>query len=143
MTNIKVSSVFTVELLISLGVTENVYDQLCKNGKLCLLDTIYNMIIEQDKSSSNLVVPLPSILFLVEQFKRRNFYILKTSDKYADLLEPCEVSKLLDIVSAASSRDLYMESLQKDRSLLIDCTCKCSFFNWYQFYRALKALVTL
>lgn len=69
---------------------------------------------------------MPCLKFMVEQLKRRSFLILKTSAHYADSLEPREVSKLIEVVACASSKDPYIAELQSDKSLLIDCTCKCT-----------------
>lgn len=113
-------------LLRAEGYLQSVYKQLQHQPRLFVLDAIFEVVGckpgEVDGSVNLPNLPPDTILFLAEEFKRRSFFILKTVEKYVNEIEPMEVAKLLEVIASASGKSPYLEELQKDKSLLIDCT---------------------
>lgn len=130
--------VYATELFLSTpDVFEESYPSLDIECRLRLLEICHDILLSlpenapkvEDKKRKDLPkaeparkILVPCLKFMVEQLKRRSFLILKTSAHYADSLEPREVSKLIEVVACASSKEPYMAELQSDKSLLIDCT---------------------
>ncbi|KAJ1523833.1 hypothetical protein ONE63_010391 [Megalurothrips usitatus] len=130
--------VYATELFLSTpDVFEESYPTLDIECRLKLLEVCHDILLsmpenvakvddkkkkEMAKSEPTRKILMSSLKFMVEQLKRRSFLILKTSAHYADSLEPREVSKLIEVVACASSKEPYVTELQSDKSLLIDCT---------------------
>ncbi|KAK3919013.1 Ataxin-10 [Frankliniella fusca] len=129
--------VYATELFLSTpDVFEESYPSLDIECRLRLLEVCHDIFLSmpetstkvEDKKKKEIVkseptrkILMPTLKFMVEQLKRRSFLILKTSAHYADSLEPREVSKLIEVVACASSKEPYITELQSDKSLLIDC----------------------
>ncbi|GLV40464.1 uncharacterized protein CBL_04264 [Carabus blaptoides fortunei] len=105
-----------LELLICKNVISNVYNDLDSELRLTLLENIYSMMIDD-----SIVIPCELIRVFVQHFKRKSDCILKTVVDYLKNIEPIEIARLLDCISSASSKELYLPILQEDKSLLINC----------------------
>ncbi|KAE8746627.1 hypothetical protein FOCC_FOCC006611 [Frankliniella occidentalis] len=132
--------VYATELFLSTpDVFEESYPSLDIECRLRLLEICHDILLsmpemsikvedkkkkEGVKSEPTRKILMPTLKFMVEQLKRRSFLILKTSAHYADSLEPREVSKLIEVVACASSKEPYITELQSDKSLLIDFLLK-------------------
>lgn len=130
--------VYATELFLSTpDVFEESYPSLDIECRLRLLEICHEILLSMPESTTKVEdkkkkelsrseptrkILMPCMKFMVEQLKRRSFLILKTSAHYADSLEPREVSKLIEVVACASSKEPYLSELQSDKSLLIDCT---------------------
>ncbi|XP_067001630.2 ataxin-10 [Anabrus simplex] len=115
-------ALFTVELLLARdGYLQTVYNELKGERKLFLLEAIHSMLSSNEEKSTLHKVPVSSVVYLAQQFKTRSDCILKTIEHYAEQLEPMEVAKLLELIASASSNNPYLQELQKDKSLLINC----------------------
>ncbi|XP_049787414.1 ataxin-10 [Schistocerca cancellata] len=118
---------FIADMLVRTeGYLQSVYKELQYKPRLFVLDAVFEAVGckpgEIDEPVKLPTIQPDTILFLAEEFKRRSFFILKTVDKYVDEIEPLEVAKLLEVIASASGKSPYLEELQKDKSLLIDCT---------------------
>ncbi|KAI4468588.1 ataxin-10 [Holotrichia oblita] len=107
---------FLLELFIknvSLNTTYISYS--AENRMLCL--EMMKEIMNKDKTW----VTQELLDVLSEQFKKKSDCILKTVTNYLKEIEPFEVTLLLDVLAGVSSDESYVQFLQKDKSLLINC----------------------
>jgi hypothetical protein len=112
---------FTVELLLlDEGYLPKVYEKVDAMCRLFILDSLQSIV----STDSDTCVPVTSILFLVKRFKDCCDCILKTCEKYVEVLEPIEVSRLLQLLASVSANSKYQSELQRDLSLLITCSSK-------------------
>jgi hypothetical protein len=107
-------------LLSDEGYLPKVYEKVDAMCRLFILDSLQSIV----STDGNTCVPVTSILFLVKQFKDCCDCILKTCEKYVEVLEPIEVSKLLQLLASMSASSKYQSELQRDLSLLITCSSK-------------------
>lgn len=105
-----------LELLICKNVITNVYNDLDSELRLTLLENIYGMMVED-----SIEIPCELICVFIDNFKRKSDCILKTVIDYLKNIEPLEIARLLDCISSASSKELYLPTLQEDKSLVINC----------------------
>lgn len=84
--------------------------------RLTLLENIYGMMVED-----SIEIPCELICVFIDNFKRKSDCILKTVIDYLKNIEPLEIARLLDCISSASSKELYLPTLQEDKSLVINC----------------------
>jgi len=120
---------FIVELLLSdEGYLPKVYEKVDAMCRLFILDSLHSIV----STDSNTSVPVTSILFLVRQFKDCCDCILKTCEKYVEVLEPVEVSKLLQLLASVSASSKYQSELQRDSSLLITCSSKLILSSFFK-----------
>lgn len=101
---------------------EKLYNRLEPDTKILILNLAYNILTCIETQDINVSVNF--IKFISHEFKIKSDCILKTVDKYVNSIEPQEVVYLLDIIATASSMEAYMECLQSDTSLFINCACK-------------------
>ncbi|XP_077287529.1 uncharacterized protein LOC143912170 isoform X2 [Arctopsyche grandis] len=98
---------------------EKLYSRLEPDTKILILNLAYDILMCIETQDINVSVNF--IKFIAHEFKVKSDCILKTVDKYVNTIEPQEVVFLLDIVATASSMDAYMDCLQSDVSLFINC----------------------
>jgi hypothetical protein len=118
-----------VELLLSdEGYLPKAYEKVDAMCRLFILDSLQTVVT----TDSDTCVPVTSIMFLVKRFKDCCDCILKTCEKYAEVLEPIEVSKLLQLLASVSAGSRYQSELQRDSSLLITCSSKLMVVHFLQ-----------
>lgn len=105
-----------LEVLIRENVITKFYNDFSPDLRLALLENIYTIILEEI-----LEIPIDSILILIDCFKKKSDCILKTVSDYLRNIEPIEVARLLDCIASISGREKYLEKIQADKSLLINC----------------------
>lgn len=117
-----------IEYLIGVENTyiERLYSKLDPECRMLVLNLAYNILMSTESQDINVSVNF--VKFMAHEFKSKSDCILKTVDKYVNTIEPQEVVFLLEIVATASSMDTYMDCLQSDPSLFINCACKCQIF---------------
>lgn len=110
-----------IEYLIGVENTyiEKLYSKLEPECRMLVLNLAYNILMSTESQDINVSVNF--VRFMSHEFKNKSDCILKTVDKYVNRIEPQEVVFLLEIIATASSMDAYMESLQSDTSLFINC----------------------
>lgn len=119
-----------IEYLIGVENTyiEKLYPKLDAECRLLVLNLAYINLMSTDSQDINVSVNF--IKFISHEFKMKSDCVLKTVDKYVNSIEPQEVVFLLEIIATASSMDAYMDYLQSDTSLFINCSCKI-FFKFF------------
>ncbi|XP_004923792.2 ataxin-10 isoform X2 [Bombyx mori] len=110
-----------IEYLIGVENTyiEKLYSKLEPECRMLVLNLAYNILMATDSQDINVSVNF--VKFMAHEFKSKSDCILKTVDKYVNTIEPQEVVFLLEIIATASSMDAYMDCLQSDTSLFINC----------------------
>lgn len=110
-----------IEYLIGVENTyiEKLYSKLEPECRMLILNLAYNILMATDSQDINVSVNF--VKFISHEFKSKSDCILKTVDKYVTTIEPQEVVFLLEIIATASSMDAYMDCLQSDTSLFINC----------------------
>lgn len=113
-----------IEYLIGVENTyiEKLYSKLEPECRMLVLNLAYNILMATESQDINVSVNF--VKFIAHEFKSKSDCILKTVDKYVNTIEPQEVVFLLEIIATASSMDAYMDCLQSDTSLFINCACK-------------------
>lgn len=113
-----------IEYLIGVENTyiEKLYSKLEPECRMLVLNLAYNILMSTESQDINVSVNF--VKFMAHEFKSKSDCILKTIDKYVNTIEPQEVVFLLEIIATASSMDAYMDCLQGDTSLFINCACK-------------------
>lgn len=120
-----------IEYLIGVENTyiEKLYSKLEPECRMLVLNLAYNILMSTESQDINVSVNF--VKFMAHEFKSKSDCILKTVDKYVNSIEPQEVVFLLEIIATASSMDTYMDCLQSDSSLFINCACKFEFYLSY------------
>ncbi|OWR51347.1 putative Ataxin-10 [Danaus plexippus plexippus] len=110
-----------IEYLIGVENTyiEKLYSKLDPECRMLVLNLAYNILMSNESQDINVSVNF--VKFMAHEFKSKSDCILKTVDKYVNTIEPQEVVFLLEIIATASSMDAYMDCLQSDTSLFINC----------------------
>ncbi|KAJ8720613.1 hypothetical protein PYW08_006078 [Mythimna loreyi] len=110
-----------IEYLIGVENTyiEKLYSKLDPECRMLVLNLAYNILMSTESQDINVSVNF--VKFMAHEFKSKSDCILKTVDKYVNSIEPQEVVFLLEIIATASSMDAYMDCLQTDSSLFINC----------------------
>ncbi|KAJ0172773.1 hypothetical protein K1T71_011912 [Dendrolimus kikuchii] len=110
-----------IEYLIGVENTyiEKLYSKLDPECRMLVLNFAYNILMSMESQDINVSVNF--VKFMAHEFKSKSDCILKTVDKYVNTIEPQEVVFLLEIIATASSMDAYMDCLQSDTSLFINC----------------------
>ncbi|XP_053616340.1 ataxin-10 [Plodia interpunctella] len=110
-----------IEYLIGVENTyiEKLYSKLDPECRMLVLNLAYNILMSTESQDINVSVNF--VKFMAHEFKSKSDCILKTVDKYVNTIEPQEVVFLLEIIATASSMDTYMDCLQSDTSLFINC----------------------
>ncbi|CAG9129849.1 hypothetical protein JYU34_010537 [Plutella xylostella] len=110
-----------IEYLIGVENTyiEKLYSKLDPECRMLVLNLAYNILMSTESQDINVSVNF--VKFMAHEFKNKSDCILKTVDTYVNGIEPQEVVFLLEIVATASSMDAYMDCLQSDTSLFINC----------------------
>lgn len=110
-----------IEYLIGVENTyiEKLYSKLEPECRMLVLNLAYNILMSTESQDINVSVNF--VKFMAHEFKSKSDCILKTVDKYVNNIEPQEVVFLLEIIATASSMDTYMDCLQTDSSLFINC----------------------
>ncbi|CAK1542729.1 unnamed protein product [Leptosia nina] len=110
-----------IEYLIGVENTyiEKLYSKLEPECRMLVLNLAYNILMSTETQDINVSVNF--VKFMAHEFKSKSDCILKTIDKYVNTIEPQEVVFLLEIIATASSMDTYMDCLQSDTSLFINC----------------------
>lgn len=110
-----------IEYLIGVENTyiEKLYSKLDPECRMLVLNLAYNILMSTESQDINVSVNF--VKFMAHEFKTKSDCILKTVDKYVNTIEPQEVVFLLEIIATASSMDTYMDCLQSDTSLFINC----------------------
>ncbi|CAH2979250.1 unnamed protein product [Chilo suppressalis] len=110
-----------IEYLIGVENTyiEKLYSKLDPECRILVLNLAYNILMSTESQDINVSVNF--VKFMAHEFKSKSDCILKTVDKYVNSIEPQEVVFLLEIIATASSMDAYMDCLQGDTSLFINC----------------------
>ncbi|XP_063622579.1 ataxin-10 [Cydia splendana] len=110
-----------IEYLIGVENTyiEKLYSKLDPECRMLVLNLAYNILMSTESQDINVSVNF--VKFMAHEFKTKSDCILKTVDKYVNTIEPQEVVFLLEIIATASSMDAYMDCLQSDTSLFINC----------------------
>ncbi|CAG4938155.1 unnamed protein product [Parnassius apollo] len=110
-----------IEYLIGVENTyiEKLYAKLDPECRMLVLNLAYNILMSTESQDINVSVNF--VKFMAHEFKSKSDCILKTVDKYLNSIEPQEVVFLLEIIATASSMDAYMDCLQNDTSLFINC----------------------
>ncbi|CAF4952550.1 unnamed protein product [Pieris macdunnoughi] len=110
-----------IEYLIGVENTyiEKLYSKLEPESRMLVLNLAYNILMSTESQDINVSVNF--VKFMAHEFKSKSDCILKTIDKYVNTIEPQEVVFLLEIIATASSMDTYMDCLQSDTSLFINC----------------------
>ncbi|XP_045453389.1 ataxin-10 [Melitaea cinxia] len=110
-----------IEYLIGVESTyiEKLYSKLDPECRMLVLNLAYNILMSTESQDINVSVNF--VKFMAHEFKMKSDCILKTVDKYVNTIEPQEVVFLLEIIATASSMDTYMDCLQSDTSLFINC----------------------
>lgn len=110
-----------IEYLIGVENTyiEKLYSKLDPECRMLVLNLAYNTLMSTESQDINVSVNF--VKFMAHEFKTKSDCILKTVDKYVEAIEPQEVVFLLEIIATASSMDAYMDCLQSDSSLFINC----------------------
>ncbi|XP_049878642.1 ataxin-10 isoform X2 [Pectinophora gossypiella] len=110
-----------IEYLIGVENTyiEKLYSKMEPESRMLVLNLAYNILMSTESQDINVSVNF--VKFMAHEFKNKSDCILKTVDKYVNTIEPQEVVFLLDIIATASSMDAYMDCLQGDTSLFINC----------------------
>ncbi|XP_069362243.1 uncharacterized protein [Maniola hyperantus] len=110
-----------IEYLIGVENTyiEKLYSKLDPECRMLVLNLAYNILMSTETQDINVSVNF--VKFMAHEFKSKSDCILKTVDKYVNTIEPQEVVFLLEIIATASSMDTYMDCLQSDTSLFINC----------------------
>lgn len=98
---------------------EKLYSKLDPECRMLVLNLAYNILMSSESQDINVSVNF--VKFMAHEFKSKSDCILKTVDKYVNNIEPQEVVFLLEIIATASSMDAYMDCLQSDNSLFINC----------------------
>ncbi|CAB3241707.1 unnamed protein product [Arctia plantaginis] len=98
---------------------EKLYSKLEPECRMLVLNLAYNILMSSESQDINVSVNF--VKFMAHEFKSKSDCILKTVDKYVNNIEPQEVVFLLEIIATASSMDAYMDCLQSDSSLFINC----------------------
>lgn len=129
-------------LLRQPDILQNAYNDMDTNDKLYLLKIIYNEISEDAyKSEAKRTFPKDTIEFLSQRFCRRSDLILKTVDTYLREMEPAEIIILLDILATLTSESSEEYNFLKDhKSLLINCTCECTYSLMLRKYLTMRLL---
>lgn len=129
-------------LLHQPNVLQNAYNAMNIEDKLYLLEIIYNEISESVyESKAEQIFSKDTIEFLLERFCRKSDLILHTVDMYSNEMEPTEIVILLNILgtlTSASSEECSF--LSNCKSLLINCTCECTFSVTYFLLRLKQCL---
>ncbi|XP_014218473.1 ataxin-10 [Copidosoma floridanum] len=105
---------------------KDIYEEVSIDDRLYLLDIIHQEVRSVAYNEGNhgaYVMPIETIEFLADNFKKKSDLILKTVDTHVKNLEPTEVTILLDILGVLTSNSHLEECkrLQEDKSLLINC----------------------
>ncbi|XP_063832017.1 ataxin-10 [Ostrinia nubilalis] len=110
-----------IEYLIGVENTyiEKLFSKLEPECRMLVLNLAYNILMSTESQDINVSVNF--VKFMAHEFKSKSDCILKTVDKYVTAIEPQEVVFLLEIIATASSMDAYMDCLQGDTSLFINC----------------------
>ncbi|XP_038218920.1 ataxin-10 [Zerene cesonia] len=110
-----------IEYLIGVENTyiEKLFSKLDPECRMLVLNLAYNILMSTESQDINVSVNF--VKFMAHEFKHKSDCILKTVDKYVNTIEPQEVVFLLEIIATASSMDAYMDCLQSDTSLFINC----------------------
>ncbi|XP_052744795.1 ataxin-10 [Bicyclus anynana] len=110
-----------IEYLIGVENTyiEKLYSKLDPDCRMLVLNLAYNILMSTETQDINVSVNF--VKFMAHEFKSKSDCILKTVDKYVNSIEPQEVVFLLEIIATASSMDTFMDCLQSDTSLFINC----------------------
>ncbi|KOB75616.1 putative Ataxin-10, partial [Operophtera brumata] len=110
-----------IEYLIGVENTyiEKLYSKLEPESRMLVLNLAYNILMSTESQDINVSVNF--VKFMAHEFKSKSDCVLKTVDKYVNTIEPQEVVFLLEIIATASSMDAYMDCLQSDTSLFINC----------------------
>lgn len=107
---------------------ENVYGEMPIEDRLYLLEIFHQESRETGSSSEPLEFSPELVSFLSKCFKRKSDLVLKTVNTYLNGTEPMEIMILLDILGALTSRTSkdknFVDNIQDDKSLLINCICK-------------------
>ncbi|XP_063238575.1 ataxin-10 [Bacillus rossius redtenbacheri] len=111
-------ALFTLELFLRReGFLPDVYGRLGAEHRLFLLAAAHGMLGEGRGGP-----PTRSVAFLAGRLKQGADDILGTcEERSVDRPEPREVAGLLELVASASGQSPYLEHLQQDTSLLVDC----------------------
>ncbi|KAJ8674372.1 hypothetical protein QAD02_005634 [Eretmocerus hayati] len=126
MSDIQAALDTVILLLKDSSYLKDIYDEISIDDRLYLLDIIHEEIRavaydEENKNDSWL--PVESIEFLTDKFKKKSDLILKTSDSQMNNIEPTEVTILLKILGVMTSNPNLeaCKKLREDKSLLISC----------------------
>ncbi|RLU24035.1 hypothetical protein DMN91_004244 [Ooceraea biroi] len=101
------------------NVFEDVYSSIGVDGKLDLLEVIYNELWESWETNDDVTFTQDQAEFLALTFCERSDLILKTVDTYVNSVEPREVILTLDILGLLTS--LKYKILTNAKRLLINC----------------------
>lgn len=97
-----------------------IYKSLDEKEKLWTLYHISDYLKETEKKK-----PISSGLLklIIDEFKMKSDCILKTLESYVNGVNPTEICGLLEIISAASSNNVYGWILKSDGSLFLNVGC--------------------
>ncbi|XP_075217579.1 ataxin-10 isoform X2 [Lycorma delicatula] len=102
------------ELLLKHGEMEKLYHYATNDQRLMLLSTV-----KENKLREN--VPDNCIKYMIDLFKKQSDNILKIVGDYVEKIEPLEICLLLETLASLSGESKYLEILQCDKSLFINC----------------------
>ncbi|OXU26224.1 hypothetical protein TSAR_015649 [Trichomalopsis sarcophagae] len=105
---------------------KDIYDEISIDDRLYLLDIIHQEVrsfVYNEENKNTHWLPIESIEFLSDKFKKKSDLILKTVNSELNNIEPTEVTILIDILGVLTSNPKLDEckKLQEDKSLLINC----------------------
>lgn len=115
---------------------KDIYDEISIDDRLYLLDIIHQEVrsfVYNEANKNSYWLPIESIEFLSDKFKKKSDLILKTVDSQLNNIEPTEVTILIDILGVLTSNPKLDEckKLQEDKSFLINCICKYILTSHY------------
>lgn len=97
-----------------------IYKSLDEKEKLWTLYHIADYLKETEKKKQ---ISSGLLKLIVDEFKLKSDCILKTMESYVNGVNPNEICALLEIISAASSQNVYAWVLKSDGSLFLNIGC--------------------
>lgn len=98
----------------------DIYKSLEEKEKLWTLYHISDYLKETEKKKQ---ISSGLLKLIVDEFKMKSDCILKTLESYVNGVNPNEICALLEIISAASSQNVYGWILKSDGSLFLNIGC--------------------
>lgn len=106
---------------------KDIYEEITIDNKLYLLDIVHQEVSSASNAQGkSYKLPMEAVEFLSNKFKAKSDLILKTAEAQINMMDPTEVTILLDILGVMTTNPEFevFKKLQEDKSLLLNCICK-------------------